>query len=239
MIVGSERVRGVLFDKDGTLLDFHKTWGKLGEQVILTLSAGEPRLARRLAEVAGFDMTTMSYAPGSPIVAGAIDEIVAGWLPLLDQWERAELEEWLNIQATSVRGDALQAASRDIKGLMRRLRSAGLVLGVATHDGEAPAKLHLTDLDVIESFDFIAGYDSGYGSKPGPGMLQGFSAKTGVRAETTIVVGDSLHDLGMAKSGGALAGIGVLTGPARRSDLEAHADLVIASIDDLPTVLGI
>lgn len=235
---GEKPIRGVLFDKDGTLFDFQKSWGRLGEEVIATLSAGEPRLARRLAEVAGYDLATGRYRAGSPLVAGAISEIVEGWLAVLPQWRADELTEWLDIQATAAAAGGLTPAAEDLPGLLSRLRRAGLTLGVATHDSEAAARAQLSRHGVVEQFAFIAGYDSGHGLKPGPGMMRAFEVATGVRAAETVVAGDSLHDLGLARSSGAAAAIGVLTGPADADHLGPHADLVIASIEGLPEALG-
>jgi phosphoglycolate phosphatase len=52
------------------------------------------------------------------------------------------------------------------------------------------------------------------------------------------VVGDSLHDLHMARAAGAGLAVGVLTGPATRTDLEDHADVVMGSIAELPAWLA-
>ena len=239
MVANVERVKGLLFDKDGTLLDFHKTWGRLGEEVIATLSAGEPRLARMLAGTAGYDLATQRYAPGSPIVAGSTTDLVRAWLPHLHLWTAAELEIWLNAQAATVARRGVVAASEDLPALLRRLRDAGLRLGVATHDAEAPARAQLEDLGVAAAFDFVAGYDSGYAPKPDDAMLRGFCAHVGLSVSEVLVIGDSAHDLGMGRRGGALASIGVLTGPATRSDLDPLADRVLGSIDELPDMLGI
>jgi len=50
-------------------------------------------------------------------------------------------------------------------------------------------------------------------------------------------VGDSPHDLDMARAAGAGKAIGVLTGVSARDVLSLHADLVLESIADLEGVL--
>ncbi len=87
--------------------------------------------------------------------------------------------------------------------------------------------------------DFVCGYDSGFGHKPGPGMVQEFCRATELKAEQVAVVGDSPHDLDMARAAGAGLAVGVLTGVSPRELLLQHADLVLDSIADLETALEI
>ena len=118
-----------------------------------------------------------------------------------------------------------------------RPNSEGLALGVATQDSHAGAQGSLAPFGVLEQLDFVAGYDSGHGTKPGPGMVQGFCAATGLRPGDIVVVGDNLHDLHMGRSAGAALVIGVLTGTSAADDLAADADHVLDDIDALEALL--
>ena len=81
-------------------------------------------------------------------------------------------------------------------------------------------------------FDFIAGYDSGFGAKPDAAPVLAFAAAAGVAPAEIAVVGDSPHDLVAARAAGALA-IGVLTGPNEAAVLAPYADALLASAADL------
>jgi phosphoglycolate phosphatase len=85
-------------------------------------------------------------------------------------------------------------------------------------------------------FAYKVGYDSGYGSKPGPDMVLGFCQQTGLKPEQVMVVGDNNHDLHMGQSAKAGCNVGVLTGTSFRHELEVDADLVLNSIADLPAL---
>jgi phosphoglycolate phosphatase len=63
-----------------------------------------------------------------------------------------------------------------------------------------------------------------------------FAEKLGVSPGEIALVGDSRHDLDAARAAGAVA-IAVLSGPARRDELESHADHVLDSIDALPSLV--
>jgi phosphoglycolate phosphatase len=91
----------------------------------------------------------------------------------------------------------------------------------------------LDGANVLESFDFIAGYDSGFGGKPAPGQLLAFCEQTGLAPSQCAMVGDSLHDLEAGRTAG-MTTVGVLTGPAPRDELAPHADVVLPSIAELP-----
>lgn len=232
------RIEGVLFDKDGTLFDFNATWRGFVTDVLRTLAPGDVVLQRKLGAATGFDLDSGRFTPGSPIVAGSTGEIALGLAAHLHEWSAADIEAMCNQRAAAASDDGLVPAAGDIVALMDQMVRDGLTLGVATHDAEGAAYAHLRRAGIIDKFRFISGYDSGWGLKPGPGMLEGFSQITGVPAADTAVVGDSRHDLEMGRSGGAALCIGVLTGPAAADELAPFADHVIASIDDLPAVLA-
>ena len=69
-------IAAILFDKDGTLYDFYRTWGALTEQAALFVAGGDAERARFLMENSGKDPLTGKYAPSSPIAAGSNREIV-------------------------------------------------------------------------------------------------------------------------------------------------------------------
>ena len=74
-------------------------------------------------------------------------------------------------------------------------------------------------------------------TNPGRGWSKPSAAPTGLKASEIAVVGDSPHDLDMARAAGAGRAIGVLTGVSLREVLSLHADLVLESIADLETAL--
>ncbi len=90
---------------------------------------------------------------------------------------------------------------------------------------------------MLARFPFRAGCDSGYGAKPDPGLVLAFAAATGVAPESIAVVGDSLHDLDMARRAGAGLRIGVLGGTSGAEILAPAAHYVIDGLARLPPLL--
>ena len=109
----------------------------------------------------------------------------------------------------------------------------GLIIGIATNDAEFPARKHLSRSGVEDVFDFIAGFDSGYGGKPAAGQLLGFCNQEGLQPTECVMVGDSTHDLKAGRAAGMTC-VGVLTGPACKEELAPYADVILNSIAYLP-----
>ena len=226
------RIRGVLFDKDGTLFDFEATWNVWAAMMLADLAGGDPDRAAALGVRMGYDLAARRFDPASPVIAGTPDDIVRLLLPGVPELSNDELVARLN--ATAAR--APQAEAVPLSQLLAELRAMGLKLGVATNDAEAPARAHLAGVGHEGSFDFIAGYDSGFGGKPAPGMCLGFAAAVNLPPEAVLMVGDSTHDLDAGRAAG-MRTVAVLTGMADADTLAPLADHVLPDIGGLPRLL--
>lgn len=226
-------IKGVVFDKDGTLFDFHATWSTWAQTLLLDLADGDAALATRLGQSFEFDFAAGAFAPTSVAIAGTPKDIAAALLPLM----RGETIDSLSLRMNEAAAKAPQAEVTPLIPFLADLRQSGLKLGVATNDGDRPARAHLDKARILSAFDFVAGSDSGYGAKPEAGQLRGFCQATGLRAEQCLMVGDSTHDLIAGRTAG-MATCGVLTGLAPADVLAPLADLVLESIAELPAHLA-
>ena len=226
--VGPAPIRAVLFDKDGTLFGFQETWGPWAVRLLRGL-ARDGAQAEALAAALRFDLAAARFAPDSPAVAGTLAEQVALLLPLLPGWDADGLREHLSRTAA----EAVPVPAADLVPLLTGLRARGLGIGIATNDGAHPARRHLEGAGLTGLVDWLAGYDSGHGAKPAPGMLLAYARAAGVDPAEVAMVGDSLHDLHAARAAGMVA-VGVLTGTAGRAELAPHADVVLDSVAALP-----
>ncbi|MDR9393107.1 HAD family hydrolase [Roseovarius sp. SYSU LYC5161] len=223
------RVDGLLFDKDGTLFDFHATWSAWAGGVIEQLCGGDDAARRRLAEAMHYDLGRARFLPSSPVIAGTnreAAECVAGALPGRDV---AEIEHFLMVTSA----EAPLAPAVSLAPYLDGMRADGLALGVMTNDTEFGARAHLGAAGVDGHFDFIAGFDSGHGAKPAPGPLLAFAKAVGLAPDRVAMVGDSTHDLIAGRAAG-MRTVAVLTGTAVAPDLEPLADVVLPDIGHIP-----
>lgn len=221
-------IRGILFDKDGTLFDFSATWVGWAEAFLTRVSAGDEARAEALAAAMGFDRAGRAFDPRSAVIAGTPDEVGAALAPLLGR-PLAEVVDWINAESA----EAPQAEAVPLAPLLDGLRAQGLKLGVATNDAEMPARAHLSAAGVLDRFDFLAGFDSGHGAKPAPGMCLGFAEAMALDPAEVVMVGDSRHDLHAGRAAG-MRTLAVLTGLAPAAELAPFADAVLPDIGHLP-----
>lgn len=227
-------VRGIVFDKDGTLFDFRATWTAWAQTFLLGLAEGDRNKAHHLGQAIGFDTVSGDYHPQSPVIAGTPAEIADFLLPHLPGHDFVGLVRFMNLAAA----EAPMAEAAPLVPLFQDLGRLGLRLGVATNDAEEPALAHLDAVGALELLDFVAGSDSGHGAKPEAGQLLAFARAAGLATEEVMMIGDSQHDLIAGRAAGMMT-IGVLTGPARKSDLADLADRVIENIGELPEIFDI
>jgi phosphoglycolate phosphatase len=227
-------IRGLVFDKDGTLFDFHATWSSWAVGFIAAMTRGRPERTGALAAALGFDLGAGCFQPRSPVIAGTMEVVVEAVRRVVPEIGEAALRT-LIIDGTAA---APQAEAAPLGRLFDDLARAGLLLGLATNDSEVPARAHLARAGILGRFAFVAGYDSGHGAKPGPGQLEAFCRVTGLVAEECAMVGDSRHDLASGRAAGMLT-VGVLTGLAGPDDLADLADVILPDIGALPAWLGL
>jgi phosphoglycolate phosphatase len=229
-------IRGILFDKDGTLVDFDRTWGPAAYAVMRILAGEDAAALDRLVDVSHYILEERRFLRSSPLVAGSADVYGRDWATALGRTDPEALAVEID-KLFAIHGLANLAPIGEPLAVLEVLSAAGFKLGIATNDAEVSAVTQAETMGLIPHLDFVAGYDSGHGAKPSPGMILGFARACGLEPAEVAMVGDSTHDLDSARAAGAVA-IAVLSGPAPREELEPHADHVVDSIADLPELLA-
>lgn len=221
-------IKGIIFDKDGTLFDFNATWGAWTRGMLEDEAGGDPATVTRLADVLGYDLSQGRFRPGSVVIAETGDRVADAILSVIPGSRGALLER---MQARAAEVTQIEAVP--LAAFLTGLKDSGVLLGLATNDNEASARRHLTRASCLDAFHFVAGYDSGHGAKPGPGQLLAFCAAMGLAPQNCAMIGDSTHDLDAGRAAGMTC-VGVLTGPAPEEELSPVADVVLSSIGAVP-----
>ena len=221
-------IRAILFDKDGTLVDFERTWGPAVDAVLRHLASGNDALYHKLAAASGFDPSTDCFRPDSPLI-GQPTSVFAR--PIASLLGRPADTAFL----TAIDQLLCAATTRNLtpiddpKTVLGQLAARSYRLGLITNDAEATARAHARKLGIAPLLAFIAGYDSGFGAKPDAGPVLAFAAAVGVSPAEIVVVGDTVLDVATARSAGTQAVV-VLTGPAPFDRHLTKADGVIPSL---------
>jgi HAD superfamily hydrolase (TIGR01509 family) len=228
------RVRAVLFDIDGTLLDSNDAHAHAwldalrghGRNVPFDLVRSKIGMGgdKLLREVAGIDHESEE---GRTITERRIALLKGHYLADLGPFAGARV-------------------------LVDRLRSRGLVCAAVTSATEADAADLLREAGVADLMDFVVTSDDAESSKPDPDLVEIALERVGVAADEAVMVGDTPYDVEAGQRAGVaviafrcggwkdtdLAGaIAIYDGPADLSSHLAESALVLGvESSDMPRI---
>ncbi|WP_314587463.1 HAD family hydrolase [Paenibacillus terrigena] len=242
-----KQIKGILFDKDGTLMDFYSSWVLVATQLVDRLFENLeitycPELKNDLLFSIGLHENEVD--PRGFLASGTTQDIYGAFVKVLmnvdvSQEKLNGLEDWMTeelFSLTKANRDNLKPTA-DLPGLLVQLRRHGLKIGIATADDRDSTKFFLDKIGIQSYFDFIGTSDY-FEKKPNPSMIQAFCEIANISAEEVAVAGDTIVDLQFAKNGSAGLAIGVLSGVSGTSELSGLADLIIDSVGDIVTENG-
>ena len=221
----------VVFDKDGTLLDFAATWNPAIYDAICESAGSDGQLRARIANVLGFDMALREPLPEAPVVHMGNSELIELLTPHTDG--RALLD------AAAAKVVAHVTPAAHASELLRALRDADIPCAVATNDEDCSTREQLGALGWLGSehepalISAVRCCDSGHGAKPEPGMVLSAAAALGAAPSRVAMVGDSAADLVAGRRAGFAAVI--LVGP--EASVGRHEGLADVWIRDLGGLL--
>lgn len=235
-------IEAIIFDKDGTLLDFDAFWVSVSVYAIKhTLDA----FGRSDIPVDEF-LTAIGVTNGvtdidAVLCKGTYEEIgeaVHGVLrahgcdvPLGDTVKL--VIEGYNKNAD--KGD-VRPTCDNLKEVLTKLKNQGRKLLVITTDNTVITEKCLDALGIKELFCRICTDDGVTPVKPDPACAEKFLSDTGIKKEQLIMVGDTMTDVRFAKNAG-IRSVGVGAKAENRARLTGHADFVIPDVSHIFEVL--
>lgn len=242
------RVDAILFDKDGTLMDFIYTWGRWGERLLAHFSSELMKRQRSPLPADQLQVWGISYdAEGqisgydrnSPLSMGTVDDLLTllameGYKAGLS-WAEAKV---LAAQSRVAADEALEGSRTarllpEVLPFLEQCGQAGLRLGIVTSDETAAAEKHLEWLGIRPYFSVCVGADRVNWGKPFPDMVELACRELGVEAARVAVIGDTDGDMQMARSAGAAAAIALDEGHTSGKEGFPSADVVMTSYREL------
>lgn len=235
------KLRGILFDKDDTIIDLETFWREPVSRLAAFLAKGcgeenNLELRRQMEKASGFSDGRL--IPESPIVAGTNRDVLLACKEVLQKEgfmvSDTLLEDGLEylqdvcIQFGEVRG------TTDFLTLLPALKKKGYVLGIATSDHYEPTMHCLRRLGIDSYFDLVLSADRVEHPKPAPDMAMEFCRAFALQPEEVCMVGDSANDMRFAK----ICGIhGILFAPQGREALPDGAKQMVQDLMELISFL--
>lgn len=226
-------IRGVLFDKDDTLLDLATFWRapvqRTVDFMLRELSRENDYALRHALEcAAGFDGDALIAE--SPVVAGTnadvvracMDVLAAQDIDVIDRSLFARLAETY-LEIACLRNGVCQPTG-DLAHVLDALHAQNIRTGVATSDSFASTMHALEKMGVAEKFDCILTADRVARPKPAPDMAMVFCVRCGLTPEEVAMVGDSVNDMQFARNAGLTA---IYLDRATTANIDCDAKLVL------------
>lgn len=234
-------IRGILFDKDGTILDNDLLWVPVGNDVadrvaeLYQLSRTERNAVLRAI---GFDGPKL--VSNSPLASGTVGDVTDAVEAALctcgkDQRELTALKQ----QITEAVEGAIQKHAHlirplgDVRKLFDCLKSCGVTIGLATADLYNTTMICLKELGIAADFQFIGTDDGKTRPKPHADLLEKFCQTCGLENREVAVVGDSVVDMQMGINGGAGLLVAIVPGRDKTKPSAQGAQYVMETIEEL------
>ena len=200
--------KAMLFDKDGTLLEFDPFWIAVSEfaieQILTEFSfslslKGECLKSIGLVDgVVDVDGVLCKGTYGQ--VAGALYSVLQkdGLTLCAKEFEDIAVKAF----HSNIEKGVVEPTSPKLYQTLKTLKDAGVVLAVVTSDDAHTTEICLKGLGVYELFDKIYTDDGVHPHKPDPYYLNEFLKEYPFKKSEVIMVGDTLSDTTFAINGG-------------------------------------
>ncbi|XP_028402692.1 uncharacterized protein LOC114525484 [Dendronephthya gigantea] len=232
----------IIFDKDGTLIDFNSTWmpwiSALGRRLESDCNFD---VSSRLYDIMGYCRKTETLSDSSLLAYASMDIIKEKIKSmLLENGVRNETVDSLLRNCwreCHVNNTCRPLPTTNLPNLFGNLRKVGVKVAVCTSDSRASTESALQKLGVGELVDVIAcSDDENMQPKPSPCGVLKICTDLGVDPGHTIVVGDTTTDMLMAKSASVGIIVGVLTGIGTKNELSFYADAILDNVEQIWTL---
>jgi phosphoglycolate phosphatase-like HAD superfamily hydrolase len=232
----------VVFDKDGTLIDFHWLWGQRVRAATdaVTRSTDTPFALRTdIFAALGYDPTSSLTRADAPLAVAPMEKLstlVAGVLYRNGiGWHEAEelvAQTFAPALGTTPDSDQIRAHG-NLRALFTELKSAGIRIALLTTDNRAATEATLPILGVEALVDAVICGDDPVAAKPSPVPLLKLGRQFSVHPDRIMMVGDTVCDMMTGRNAEVGCCLAVRTGASEQEALAACAHAVVDSVHDI------
>jgi len=218
-------IRAVVFDLDGTLVNFNLDYKSLRAEVrSFLIRHGVPASLLSINE-SMFEMLkkTEIFMKNNDRTEKTLEEVNKGIWKITEKYE---LEAAKTISLLP-----------GVTEVLRAVKEMDLKIGLCTVNSEKTTDCILKKFKIENFFSAVTPRDKVKHVKPNTEHLKATLKALGVKPEEALMVGDSIIDMKCARELGAIA-VGLPTGISKPEELiDAGANYLITSITDLPTLI--
>ena len=234
--IGFSNIEAILFDKNGTLEDSESYLRTLGQKAARMIDAQIPGIGEPLLMAFGINgnfldptglISVASRRETEVAAAAYIAETGRGWFESLKIARQAleEAEQYVGKTPSPLFVGSLE--------ILKSLSAAGLKLGILSAATTQEVKKFVNIHQLSDYLQLEKGVDDGP-SKPDPTLFLEACQALGVSPAATLMVGDSIGDMQMARHAKAAGCIGITW--IARADNVRGADVVINQLDEIQVI---
>ena len=227
-------IKGLLFDKDGTLIEFHQMWLQVTQNVVMQILQNYPSTQTQQSLLEAVGIFGKHIDNKGLLAANPVEDIAQRWYQLIQP--ECELKSFIyvikNLFNQHIKDNPeLIKTLPGVKEKLLSLKNQGFKLGIATADTKDSTLYSLNQAGLFELFDFIGYSDGNIAPKPATALMNAFCNQCGLTTDQVIMFGDTISDMEFGHNSGSKK-IAVLTGTATETELKPHADMILASVSD-------
>jgi len=229
-------IQAILFDKNGTLEDSQAYLRSLAQRTARLIDAQIPGIGEPLLMAFGVNGNTLDPAGIVAVASRRETEIAAaayiaetgrGWFESLKIARQAldEAEKYIGQTPSPLFVGSLE--------MLKSLSAAGLKLGILSAATNQEVQMFVAHHQLGNYIQLEMGVDEGP-SKPDPVLFLQACQALGIEPSATLMVGDSVGDMQMARNAKAAGCVGITW--IGKSDHVQSADVVINQLDEIQIV---
>ncbi len=235
-------IKAVIFDKDGTVLDFDAFWLPIAVEATEVITAKLGIIDVPSAQV----LEALGVKDGVASIMGSLcfgtyTDMARDMNTVLRRYGYSHsLEEMtaLTVDAyhSSVGAGDIKPTCENIKEVMEELKRRDIMIILVTSDGPVVTKQCLEGLGIAEYFDRVYTDDGTHPNKPDPYLINRLCEDCGFSKAEVVMVGDTLTDMAFAENAGVRA-VGLAKNEENKAILLQKTDTVIPDISYLNNII--
>ena len=235
MIINIDNFKMIIFDKDGTLMEFDRVWYQIGIKIVESFKRNfKPNVTKeQLFQEIGINEGIID-AKGI-LASGTTNDIANVFSKYCDG---LDMKKWTKSEMDRISFDFISNMEmiEGTKQILDFLKDLNYKICLVTADDEMSTYKFLEKFELKTYFDLIITSDKSKYQKPNPMILNPIFNKYKISSSEIIMVGDTPTDIILGKNANLGMTIGVLSGTGKYEHL-TFADIVLPSIRSIEDIM--
>lgn len=228
-------MKWILFDKDGTIIYFDRSWMKIGLQLVDDFMETYKDAIDDIDE--GYTYLGVidgEIQPGTIMASGALDEMIEAFCKIANQ----DVTSWAQ-QRSQVLVDNRVPENVLVEGIsetLDTLKQRGYKLGIVTSDSKRGVEQFLEYTQFDHYFDIVISTEADAVEKPNPEVLNPLFYRYDVEPENVAIIGDTANDIQTGINAKLGLKVAVLTGVGLKESF-TKADYIFETANSVVDIL--